>query len=129
MASGRHYFHVPPAGGFSPYRTGQVTHLLLSACESGVASWLMGRVPGMPVWAAVVAAAIAPVALWGPGWKIGVASHYNILLTLAALAGAVALVFTAPQPGGLGILVGSIAHPIAAAVISHVNRGTAILDE
>jgi len=69
------------------------------------------------------------VALCGPGWKIGIASHYNILLTLGAPAGAAALVITVPQPGGFGMLIGSVEHPIAAAVISRVNRDAAFLAE
>jgi hypothetical protein len=102
------YFAIPSTSGFSPYRTGASVHAMFSILLAGSIWLLMSRFLE-PHWAINSCASLAGVfLLWGVGVWIGIASHYNPLLTLIAIGGLIAGVFVfrkeALIPGAIGIV-------------------------
>lgn len=106
----RRYFSVPSTGGFSPYRTGQLLHLVFSGLVGGLGFWTAGLL-GAPEWASALTALGTVFGSWGIGWFLGVQSHYVFMpapvLAFAALTLAIAL---GGRPVALPAVVGLAAH-------------------
>lgn len=115
----RLYFAVPSTEGFSPYRTGVGLHVALSIVEGGAAYAAVTMLLGGAWWAGFAAALFAVVALWGVGWKLGVASHYVGLMLIPGLA-LVGITLALPylgKPGLVAAAAGLVAHVVASIVL------------
>ena len=119
----RLYFTVPSGEGFSPYRTGAGLHVALSVLFGGGAYAAATVLAGATWWAGGVAALVVVVALWGVGWKLGVASHYVFMPagTLGMAAVALVVVF-AGRPAVEPVVAGIAAHFVARMVIALFSR-------
>lgn len=120
------YFAAPGTGGFSAYRTGWVVHVLFSVLAAAAGVLVVRRFGGsaLPVLAA---AACAPVfVLWGVGVRAGVASHYNPLITLGAVAVTVVAGFLIgkefPLLAAAGV-AGHLAVAVLVRILGLIGRG------
>ncbi|MFA6318140.1 MAG: HEAT repeat domain-containing protein [Elusimicrobiota bacterium] len=107
------YFIAPGTEGFSAYRTGIFVHILfsISVCMGALilATEVLFRSPAF----GASAGGVAVFLLWGAGVWLGVLSHYNPLITLAAIVGTVLLSKTAGGTVGLGALAGIVGHAVS----------------
>ncbi len=112
----RGYFIVPYSGGFSPYRTGVLVHIMFSTYTGCILSIILA---GLLRWNPFIVSGLifaAILMLWGLGARLGILSHYNPLITLAFFAAPGAIVVWKShflpffKQLSLGIGVGFSAH-------------------
>lgn len=115
------YFVIPSTQGFSPYRTGWFVHLAFSAFVCAGLFRLFERFTGAAPLVCLSMAAIAVFLLWGAGVFLGIASHYNPLLTLAAFAGIIATAVF-PEPAFLlGAITGGLSHAASRVLVGLIQ--------
>jgi hypothetical protein len=118
----RAYFSVPSAGGFSPYRTGQPTHVLFS-CVIGQVTWLGLAQIIAPSWGVVIGGVfVAVLVVWGIGVRLGILSHYHLWLTLFILTVFVVGLVKFPHVAFPGLLAGLLSHSVVRGILKAVSR-------
>ncbi|MBI5209838.1 MAG: HEAT repeat domain-containing protein [Elusimicrobia bacterium] len=111
------YFVVPGTEGFSAYRTGAAVHWMFSVLVCMAVVVVAARLGVVAAPVVTVAAAAAVFLLWGAGVWVGVMSHYNPLITLAALASLVVLAKVLPKQMAVAGVAGVLAHAASWAAV------------
>ena len=109
------YFRIPSSEGFSAYRTGWVGHLAFSVVAAATLYAIASTSLRLDFAPSAAAAIVGVILLWGVGIIVGVCSHYNPLIMIAA----VGVIFGSVVLGGngnhslvLGLLIAGAAHTL-----------------
>jgi HEAT repeat protein len=103
------YFRVPSREGFSAYRTGWIAHMVFSAIVAVAIQTMASRMLGLAPGPAIGLALAGVLLLWGVGVLVGILSHYNPLIMIAAIVVMFAGPLLSPSMV-LGLLIAALGH-------------------
>ena len=116
------YFTVPSRKGFSAYRSGWIVHFVFSVLLAEL-TWLgLGRIGANYLPLRAAGTFLTVLASWGAGALLGILSHYNPLLTLLAMAGALASFRFFGDFAPVGFVIGTVAHCASLLLLSLLQR-------